>query len=176
MTLKQVERGMTSKFVYRECYYCYLIFKGKTSTNKWCSEECCLFDKINFTAEGNCWEWLGMFNKERPCYQFNGKNKPKLLNELYIKYIGEIKKGYLLDRKCQNSKCVNPEHLEQVTQSQYMKARITKYENSCSGNLNLEIAEDIRKDKRSYRIIADDYNVSKGAISMIKLNKTWTHG
>lgn len=64
---------------------------------------------------GECWEWLGWRDKDG-----YGKYSPykvglRAHRYSYETFIGDIPDGYVIDHLCRNTSCVNPEHLEPVT-------------------------------------------------------------
>lgn len=77
-----------------------------------------------------CWIWAGdsvVGGYGRIGIVTNKKGSPTkvLAHRLsYYLYYGDIKKGFVVHHKCNNPHCVNPMHLESVTQ----------YENSMVGN------------------------------------------
>lgn len=61
---------------------------------------------------GDCWLWTGAVQSRG-----YGNFRSKLAHRVaYEKYVGEIPKGLTLDHLCRNRLCVNPDHLEPVTQ------------------------------------------------------------
>lgn len=67
-------------------------------------------------AQGVCWEWTGSVN-------WAGYGRTRRFNKLCSAHrvaweilIGPIPKGLVIDHLCRNRKCVNPDHLEPVTQ------------------------------------------------------------
>lgn len=71
----------------------------------------CPFEsKINKTDD--CWLWTGA--KQNRGY---GNYRSKLAHRVsYERYIGPIPNGLTIDHLCRNRLCVNPAHLEPVTQ------------------------------------------------------------
>ena len=71
------------------------------------------FKKIDNT--GNCWEWKGTI-QQKGYGQFGLNHKMKSAHRLSFElFKGEIPKGLQLDHLCRNRACVNPDHLEIVT-------------------------------------------------------------
>lgn len=75
-----------------------------------------LFSKIVFDEQTYCWQWKGAKN----WYQYGVlkiKGKFYFAHRLsYMLFKGGIKDGLVLDHLCRNYSCINPEHLEAVTQ------------------------------------------------------------
>lgn len=69
-------------------------------------------------AESGCWLWKGaLVNGRGLSYgQFYNGTKSELAHRFsYRKTIGEIPVGLTIDHLCRNTRCVNPKHLEVVT-------------------------------------------------------------
>ena len=64
-----------------------------------------------------CWEWVG--NKDRLKYGmlFFNNRKNKAHRFAYALAFGSIPEGLVIDHMCGNPSCVNPYHLDAVTQS-----------------------------------------------------------
>lgn len=78
------------------------------------------FNPLNhYTVEPNgCWRWSGTVSGEG-----YGRIKRANLNVaahrfFYEHYVGPIPEGLVLDHLCRNRRCVNPAHLEVVTQAE----------------------------------------------------------
>jgi hypothetical protein len=73
------------------------------------------WSKVEVDGETGCWLWTA--SKKRDGYgrfHFGGKNR--LAHRVaYEALVGEIPKGLVTDHLCRVRQCVNPEHLEPVT-------------------------------------------------------------
>jgi len=70
------------------------------------------WSKVEKTS--NCWNWLGAKTKGYGIININRKNV--LAHRYsYMQAVGEIPEGLQIDHLCRNRSCVNPNHLEIVT-------------------------------------------------------------
>lgn len=80
------------------------------------------FNKIELIPFHSCWEWTGGKIKNgyghfRFGYKSDGKNDIRLAHRVsYELHVGLIPDGLVLDHLCRNTSCVNPRHLQPVTQ------------------------------------------------------------
>ena len=74
----------------------------------------------------NCWLWQGYICKRMyPRFYIQGRSCALAHRASYALFNGPINRNKVIHHKCNNTKCVNPEHLEQLTQSENMKAMHT---------------------------------------------------
>jgi hypothetical protein len=136
------------------------------------------FEKLDSSI---CWEWIGA--KSKSGYgQLGVEGKPKLAHRIsYEIYKGEIPNDLFVCHKCDNRKCVNPDHLFLGTRSDnmidmYLKDRhVTKGESNGSSKLVESDILDIRKSDKSQKELMLIYNISKSQINKIINKKVWRH-
>ncbi len=71
--------------------------------------------KVNFTDA--CWEWTGTCNQfDYGNFTPSDKKVQKAHRYAWETFVGPIPEGLVIDHLCRNPRCVNPDHLEPVTQ------------------------------------------------------------
>lgn len=81
------------------------------------------------TATG-CWEWTGGDDgKGYGQFYRQGGIKVRAHRESFQHYCGEIPEAHVIDHLCRNHGCVNPAHLEAVTQ----RENVMRGEGVCAG-------------------------------------------
>lgn len=73
--------------------------------------------KIEYEPISGCWLWKGTHTNGYGRFKLNYKN-PRAHRLAYMYWKGDIPKDLVLDHLCRNSLCVNPNHLEPVTQQE----------------------------------------------------------
>jgi len=81
------------------------------------------FESKVILAESGCWEWSGAHFQATGYAIFNlpsesdGRWRPRTAHRVsYELFVGSIPDGLVIDHLCHNRGCVNPAHLEAVTQ------------------------------------------------------------
>ena len=84
--------------------------------------------KVDKKSKDECWNWLGSLNKMRGYGQIYSENyKIILAHRLsWIIHFGEIPIGKLVLHKCDNKKCVNPNHLYLGTHGDNAKDKVLR--------------------------------------------------
>lgn len=147
--------------------------------------------KMSAPDKNGCIHWLGAPRGSYGAFQVCEKesrykyNSTQLAHRIsYELFISEIPTGLCVCHRCDNRKCVNPEHLflgsaKQNTDDMVGKNRCNmgKGEKHFSSRLK---EQDIPKifdlyKELSQRKIAEIFNVSQTAIAYVLRRKTWTH-
>lgn len=72
-----------------------------------------------FFHEDGCWEWTGA--KTAAGYGQFTRRKEYAHRHAYEDLVGPIPEGLVIDHLCRNPSCVNPDHLEPVTQRENIR-------------------------------------------------------
>lgn len=131
------------------------------SKRLYCNSECASSERPTLDGgysvnQAGCWEWQGLidrngygrtYDETRP----KGRRSDWAHRVSYRSRNGEIPDGYEIDHMCENTRCMNPDHLQAVTRAEHV--RIT-WERS-GGRLRAEEAAHLRHLGLSYQDIAD---------------------
>ena len=133
--------------------------------------------------KNGCYECVSHHKNNDGYAKIRMKGKMIFLHRyIYEECFGFIPEGMIVRHKCDNPACINPEHLELGTHKENMKDKKDrkrgrtsdkKGENNTQAKLTRKQVEEIRKDERIHRVIAEEYNVSRQLISKIKKRKLW---
>lgn len=137
-------------------------------------------------SKKGCWLTdLALSSNGYPHIWINGKTK-LVSRVMYESYKGEIPDKMFVCHKCDNPKCVNPDHLFLGTHQDNMNDRNSKNRQSrqkgsqnAQSKLNeeqvLEIKRLLAETNLTQKEIGEKYGVDHRTISLIKRGKNWTH-
>jgi hypothetical protein len=66
-------------------------------------------------APNSCWPWTGTRDEKGYGRHYVGRDQLKAHRYSYELLVGPIPAGLVIDHLCRNTSCVNPDHLEPVT-------------------------------------------------------------
>jgi len=128
---------------------------------------------IDKTIDG-CWEWTGCLNNKGYGVMNTGDGSVIYVHRFsYLIHIGEISKGLFVCHKCDNAKCVNPDHLFLGTHTDNMQDKTIK------GRSGLKLTGDavkiIREARSLFSVaeIANYFRMSKAQIHNIVSFKSY---
>ncbi len=101
----------------KSCGHSFEVPRSRASA-LFCSLECMANIENKFIPEPNsgCWLWAGAWDGTKGYGNVViGGRHMKAHRAVYQKFVGVIPAGLQLDHKCRNPSCVNPAHLEPVT-------------------------------------------------------------
>ena len=79
-----------------------------------------IFSRVTRIANG-CWEWQGMVSDRGYALMKIGGKEVKVHQVAYRLFIGEIPAGLELHHRCENKRCVNPEHLDLLSRLEHLE-------------------------------------------------------
>jgi predicted XRE-type DNA-binding protein len=134
------------------------------------------WSKVNKNGENGCWLWMGTM--ERAGYgsiEIIGKRN-RTHRHAYIITYGKIEGDLLVCHKCDNRKCVRPDHLflgthKDNSQDAAKKLRLAR---KLTRDNVVQIVQLVRKGGQ-HREVAKLLKVSKSLITSIMSGKIWSH-
>ena len=127
-----------------------------------------------------CWNWTHDFHQMGYGVVNHGRARERAHRASYREFVGEIPSGMLVCHRCDNRRCMNPEHLflgthKDNTRDMVKKDRHMAGERHHNAKLTAEQVADLRADQRSYRAIAMDLGISPLTVGQIKRRESWRH-
>jgi len=126
-----------------------------------------------------CWLWTGCLDKDGYGVASIKQKKLAAHRAAYILFVGEIPNGRYVLHGCNNTSCVNPEHLRLGTQQDNVNDQIVAGTNTgknrITAKLNENLVRSIRSSNKPYRELAKELGVSHYCIWDILHYRSWKH-
>jgi hypothetical protein len=134
---------------------------------------------------GDCWEWQKYYGNKVPYVCHDGKMQS--VRKVFSSLIGHQypPNGFIIP-KCENVKCVNPDHYKHQTPSQMSRRiakktvqtvqkrmKIQKHKHESFSKLDWQKVDEIRASDMSARKIAPLYNVHPSLICRVRKGLAW---
>jgi hypothetical protein len=136
-------------------------------------------EKYVIDENTGCWNWVaGLSSKGYGSFRVD--DKVLFAHRFAYEYFVEpLDNSLEICHKCNNSKCVNPNHLRQDTRSSNMIDRVIDGKQSFQ-KLSVEQVLDIKKELLNpyhgiQRDLSKKYSVTKQTINEIKKGRNWSH-
>jgi hypothetical protein len=141
------------------------------------------WEKVDVRDPHECWRWLASTKDGGYGKIADEEGRIQLAHRVaYRLVVGDIPSEQVVCHRCDNSGCVNPQHLFLGTQADNLRdMRVKRRDNPPRGSrhpkarLDEALVARIRADARSHRRIARDYGIGKSTVGMVKAGVTWTH-
>lgn len=139
--------------------------------------------KMDIPRQKGCIAYLGAISKNGYGVFIINRKSFSAHRIAYELFVGKVPKNKMVLHKCDNRKCVAPQHLLLGTQRDNMRDmhnkkrnHSNKGENHGMARLTLLQVQDIRKklkDGIKPKVISEIYAISKATIADIKYHRTW---
>jgi len=128
------------------------------------------WEKVDKNGLNGCWIWTWSLNNGYGRIKIKGKTRRAHVVSWELHNGRKVKDGYILHHKCKHENCVNPMHLQEMTEAEHNKhhSKLTKQQ-------VLEIRADWATGKYTQKQLAEKYKTSQQHISLIVNRKIWKH-
>src|ERR1700753_2039822 len=133
--------------------------------------------KIN---KNSCWEWQRYLNKYGYGYISTEGKSWSIHRYAYYVTHGSIPSKKWVLHKCDNRKCINPDHLYLGDNAQNVKDRVQRNrgaiaERNASSKLTTKEVTKIKKMTGTLRSVSEKFGVAIATIDDIRRGRTWKH-
>lgn len=168
----------------RNCQHCGSTFLPSKPLKQHCSMQCVFNSSYSVDSESGCWEWTRCIGVGG--YGFISCNGKRLRAHRwsYENSFGvTIEDELCVCHKCDNRKCVNPDHLflgtrKENLQDMARKGRACKGEDLHCSFLKEDEVLEIRRLAATgvrQRVIAEQFGIAQQTVSEIHLGLRWRH-
>lgn len=141
-------------------------------------------EKIYYSIDG-CWYWLGAYNnKGYGLFWYNNKlvSAHRMSHEFHL---GPIPDGLFILHKCDNPKCVNPDHFFLGTYQDNSDDKLSKGRQKKNKGVEMWNAvlteDDVRQirarytPRRDVKKLAEEFKISASHVYNIATKRAWKH-
>jgi len=139
-------------------------------------------DITHKVTESGCWECTSHKADSHGYIKVRVNKKQVYLHRIvYEERFGELKKDIVVRHKCDNPKCINPDHLVEGTYADNSKDMINRnrsmqgVKNRAAMLTEQQVLEIFANKTDTNVKLAQKYNVVNGTIRAIRIGKTWKH-
>lgn len=127
----------------------------------------CRRDRYTVTDTG-CWEWQRSINRDGYGHVWK-EGRCRLAHRVYYEeLVGPVPEGLTLDHLCRNRACVNPDHLEPVTQAENIRrGRVATVPRATRDFIRNQ------RGKTTQTELAAQLGISQTAVSKIQRGASW---
>lgn len=136
---------------------------------------------IQYQILGNCWKPVAAYTDAMGRAYVHRNGKQQFTHRyIYQNDKGLIPDGMVIRHNCDNTWCLNVEHMSIGTQHENIHDMISRGRHMHgASHTNTKLSDkdvaDILRDTGMQKDLAKKYDVSKATISRIKSRKLWTH-
>lgn len=128
-----------------------------------------------FDRTDGCWLWNGAVDRDGyGIFSYEAKTYRAAKIALVLDGRGP-KKGEFACHKCDNPRCVRPDHLYPGTPQDNVRDMIDRRRANWAKRLTEQDVREIRGSNESKRALAQRFSVTEGTIAMVLNRTTWRH-
>jgi len=129
--------------------------------------------KVRINPDTGCWEWTACLNNRGYGRLRTDRDEMLAHRASWIAWNGEIQNGLWVLHKCDNRKCVNPNHLFLGNHEENMRDMFEKGHYSPRSKLTKEQVFKILTDERPSKVLAGLFGVCKSTINNLRSRRTY---